>query len=166
MANELGGLHWVAVGAGRLALRGRPGKQWLDHLAATGCTRVVTLLSAREGAEALGQAIQQQGVAWTWLPLANASTPQGDAATRLITALPALSAALDRGEAIVIHCAAGIHRTGMVAYALLRWRGLAEADARATLARLRPTTANGMQARHFAWGDGLCADPPAPPPDA
>ena len=120
-----------------------------------GCNRVVTLLSAREGGDAIGPAVRQQGIAWTWLPLANASTPTGEAEAALIAALPVLSAALDRGEAILIHCSAGIHRTGMVAYALLRWRGLDDAAAHATLARLRPETSQGMHAHHFAWGHTL-----------
>ena len=155
MSVEIGGVHWEAVGAGRLALRGRPGKKLLAHVAATGCTRVVTLLSAREGGAEIGAVLHQQGIAWTWIPLANASSPTGEAADAIIAALPTLSEGLDRGESILIHCAAGIHRTGMVAYALLRWRGLDDAAARAVLARLRPATANGMHDHHFAWGAAI-----------
>lgn len=146
-------LRWVTVGQGKLALRGRPGKDLIARLRELGCDRVVTLLSAHEGAAELGQQIQAAGVAWTWLPLENARAPQGAPDAMLRAALSELSARLDAGEAIVIHCAAGIHRTGMLAYALLRWRGLAPDETRAVIGDLRFHTLDGLGMHHIAWGD-------------
>lgn len=148
-------LQWVQVGAGKLALRGRPGVKALPQLKAAGCTHVVTLLSAKEGGDQLGEQIKAQGITWTWLPLAGADTPDEKAAQMLAAAFPVLSNALDQGDAILIHFAAGIHRTGMITYALLRYRGCSAEEARALILQLRDHTANGMLPHHFAWGDAL-----------
>jgi protein-tyrosine phosphatase len=157
MADTIASIHWEAVGTGRLTLRGRPGKKLMQQLAAAGCTRVVTLLAEREGGADIGDALRPTGIAWTWLPLPNASTPTDETEKMLLDALPRLSAALDGGESILIHCSAGIHRTGMVAYALLRWRGMDAPSAHALMERLRAVTAMGMYDQHYAWGDGIAA---------
>jgi hypothetical protein len=146
---------WVKVAEGRLWLRGRPGLRLVAGLKALGCDRVVTLLSEREGAPALGEAVRKAGVEWTWLPLSNGKTPAGEDRARVLRALPLLVAALGRGESLLIHCAAGIHRTGMIAHALLRAAGLDAEAARATLQQLRAETSGGMQSHHFAFADAL-----------
>jgi protein-tyrosine phosphatase len=56
---------------------------------------------------------------------------------------------------MLIHCSAGIHRTGMVAYALLRRRGLSRDDALGVLGEARRHTREGVQERHLRWGDAL-----------
>lgn len=144
-------LNWVNVGNGKLALRGRPGKKFFDGTPQ--CSRIVTLLSEREGGKQVGEQAQKAGIAWTWLPLENAQPPEGETDTLLRNALPVLSADLDAGESVVIHCSAGIHRTGMVTYALLRYRGLERERALETLKALRDHTANGVQPHHLQWGD-------------
>jgi len=148
-------LQWVGVGAGKMVLRGRPKHKLIPQLTTLGCSRVVTLLSEREGGKELGEIIQAAGLAWTWLPLSNVRYPEGATQDMLIAALPMLSSYLDNGDAILIHCSAGIHRTGMVAYGLLRWRGYSQAEARAAIAAMRGFTAQGMLPHHFAWGDDL-----------
>ncbi len=146
-------LNWVPVGAGKLALAHRPGLYAISTLHTQGCTRVVTLLSEREHAQTIGDAVQAAQMAWSWLPLQNGKFPQAEAHSMLLAALPVLSACLDRGEAMMIHCAAGIHRTGMVTYALLRWRGLDQAEALEVIGKLRPHTREGIQPRQIAWGN-------------
>ncbi len=66
---------------------------------------------------------ERHSLTWIWLPMPNANYPEGEVDARLRTALPELSRLLDQGAHIVIHCSASVHRTGMVAYGLLRWRG-------------------------------------------
>jgi protein-tyrosine phosphatase len=146
-------LSWVQVGSGRLALWGRPGRKSFPFLREAGCTRVVTLLSEKEGAAAIGEQAIKAQLAWTWIPLPGATPPSGEACTQVLERLAHLSAYLDQGESLLIHCSAGIHRTGMLTYALLRRRGLSEAEAREVLTRLRQHTAEGMHPEHFAWGD-------------
>lgn len=43
-----------------------------------------------------------------------------------------------------MHCAAGIHRTGVVAYSLLRAKGYDKSEAMAKLFKLREATYNGV----------------------
>ncbi len=51
---------------------------------------------------------------------------------------PELHAALDRGEAILLHCAGGKGRSGMVAARLLAERGVAGESAIAAVRTARP----------------------------
>ncbi len=146
-------LNWEKIGNGRLALWGRPRLKSLLFLKEEGCDRVVTLLSEKEGGEEVGRAARNVQLAWTWIPLAGATPPTGQAKEDLLERVDELSGYLDQGEALLIHCSAGIHRTGMITYALLRRRGLSASEARETLARLRLHTAEGMHSEHYAWGD-------------
>ncbi len=148
-------LNWVPVGQGRLALWGRPASKSFPFLKEEGCTRVITLLSQKEGGAAIGLLAASTQLAWTWIPLPGAKPPIGEARALLVERLAQLSDYLDQGESLLIHCSAGIHRTGMVTYALLRRRGLSPAEARETIARLRQHTADGMRPEHYAWGDAI-----------
>lgn len=123
-----------------------------------GVERVVTLLSEKEGGMIVGLAVQETGLKWSWLPLRNGHYPQGDADKMLRAALPVLSHSLDEGEAILIHCSAGMHRTGMLAFALLRWRGCSEEQALELIEQMRVHTRTGIQKRQIAWGNRVVAD--------
>lgn len=146
-------LRWVPIGSGQLALSHRPGQRDLVRLAELGCQRVVTLLSEREGALSVQMAIEAQGLQWTWLPLNNGKYPPPPDSERLRAALPSLSSYLDAGEHVLIHCSAGIHRTGMVSYALLRWRGFTAPQTMELLSQLRAHTHAGIQPRQIAWAE-------------
>lgn len=121
----------------------------------------MTLLSEREGGRDCGIAAQAAGLAWTWLPMPSSAAPVGVARQVLERGLAELSRLIDDGEALLIHCSAGIHRTGMVAYALSRSRELAREEALDVLAGARCHTRNGIQDRHLRWGDDLAAIRPA-----
>src|SRR5690242_10309965 len=95
------GIQWVAVGPGRLALTHRPKLKDIPGLIELGCHRVVTLLSAREGAAQVGRAIQEAGLAWTWLPVAHGKPPEGDEDLLLQRALPELSGYIDAGSSLL-----------------------------------------------------------------
>jgi predicted protein tyrosine phosphatase len=149
-------LRWVNVRAGRLALTHRPKLRGMPSLRAEGCTRLATLLSAREGATRIGELAREAGLAWTWLPLENARPPTGDVAWRQVAqGLSALAESLDAGEAIALHCSAGIHRTGMIAYALLRTLGDTPAQALDRIERMRPITRAGMTRERQGFGDAI-----------
>ncbi len=53
----------------------------------------------------------------------------------------------------MIHCSAGIHRTGTVAYGLLRWRGVDRDEAMRIIGQIRKETAEGMLEKRRRWGD-------------
>jgi protein-tyrosine phosphatase len=148
---------FVAVGAGRLGLWHRPPRRVIPHLPAAGCTHVVTLLSAREGAEEIGALVRAAGMGWTWIPLASGRQPEGKQDDPIRAALPELSRALDDGETVLLHCSAGMHRTGMVAYALLRWRGVDGPEALDLVATMRSATRAALAPEHLAWAESLVA---------
>jgi Tyrosine phosphatase family len=140
---------------GRLALTHRPKKAALATWRALGVTHVMTLLLEREGARDVGALTAAEGLAWIWCPLNG-----GDVTTRfeaVAAGLEAGRAALATAGSVVVHCSAGIHRTGMVGYALLRCVGLDAVAARAKLHALRAVTAEGVGAARLAWGDQIAA---------
>jgi protein tyrosine/serine phosphatase len=86
--------------------------------------------------------------------------PQGAARAALEGSLAELSGLLDAGQALLIHCSAGIHRTGMIAYALLRSRGLDRDQALAIIGQTRTHTRDGIRKRHLQWGDDIATRQP------
>ncbi len=56
---------------------------------------------------------------------------------------------------IYIHCSAGIHRTGMITYAFLRFIGNDLENAIETLGKLRLTTKDGMGQKRIEWGNSI-----------
>lgn len=146
-------VKFVKVGKGRLALFHRPRNEDFPALRELGCTHVVTLLKESEGAERYGNLTKSAGMEWFWLPVPNGKYPERDVHERLLQAMPALSELLDDGKSVLIHCSAGIHRTGMVAYALLRWRGLDRKQAMKIITVTRRETAEGMMEKRMRWGD-------------
>jgi protein-tyrosine phosphatase len=152
-------INWVLVGPGKLALTHRPRLKDIPNLVDLGCQRVVTLLSDREGASQIGRAVQNVGLAWTWLPVAHGKPPEGSEDVLLRRGLPDLSGYLDTGSALLLHCSAGIHRTGMVTYGLLRWRGVARCEALELIAKMRPVTREGLKEHHLTWGDQVVQAP-------
>lgn len=151
-------LRWVNVGGGQLALTHRPKLRGMPGLQAEGCVRLATLLSAREGAERIGALAQEAGLAWTWLPLANGQPPTGEEAWREVErGLATLATHLSEGERIALHCSAGIHRTGMIAYALLRTLGNTPEQALDAIEKMRPVTRAGLTPPRQRFGDAIAA---------
>jgi protein-tyrosine phosphatase len=148
-------ISWIQVGPGRVALWPRPKSKYIDKLKDSGCTRVVTLLSEREDALQIGQAVEGANLNWTWLPLRDGQPPVGRTKSSAIVELERLSRYLDQGESVLIHCAAGIHRTGMIVYALLRLRGYSEAEALELISSMRTHTSLGIRQKHIEWGNQL-----------
>ncbi|KAF4658333.1 hypothetical protein FOL47_008019 [Perkinsus chesapeaki] len=83
-----------------------------------------------------------------------------DGHDRLMALFDALIELLKEGKNILIHCAAGVHRTGMCTYGLLRRLGLTSDEALEYIKSLRPITYvhcgmqrfKDMEARCLAWG--------------
>lgn len=146
-------IQWEPVRAGRLALDHRPRLRRIAYLPAAGCEHVVTLLSAAEGAEEIGQRVRAAGMAWTWIPLAGARPPEGRHERSARLAIADLARRLAAGESILIHCSAGIHRTGMVAYALLRVCGVNREAALDRIAAMRRHAREGLREDRLRWGD-------------
>ncbi|MBK7453555.1 MAG: dual specificity protein phosphatase family protein [Anaerolineales bacterium] len=153
MVKENSRYNFVKVGNGRIALNHRPRGVDFSHLRKIGCTHIVTLLKESERAETYGNMAKNAGLNWIWLPVPNGDYPRGEVHDRLIQTMPQLSEILDEGGSILIHCSAGIHRTGTVAYGLLRWRGVEGDEAMRLIATIRKETAEGMLEKRRRWGD-------------
>lgn len=151
-------IHFIRVGNGRIALHHRPRRVDLPNLPKIGCTHLVTLLKESEGAEKIGEMAKDAGLQWVWLPVPNGKYPQGEVHARLIRELPELSQLLDEGNSLLIHCSAGIHRTGTVAYGLLRWRGMDRKKALRAIRRARKETYEGMGEKRLRWGDDIARE--------
>lgn len=145
----------VPLGGGALALTHRPKQRDIPRLAALGVTHVITLLSEREGAHQVGDAVQHAGMRWIWCPLENGRPPDAQRTAELRPVITELAALIGDGARVVIHCSAGIHRTGMFGYAVLRQLALDPATARAKLVELRAVTGQGVGDDRLAWGDAL-----------
>jgi len=143
----------VDVGGGKLALTHRPKKTDPPEFRAAGVTHLVTLLTEREGAKDVGALATKAGLTWIWCPLDGANVKAPVEAVR--DALDAAASALRAGGAVVVHCSAGIHRTGMFGYALVRLAGLDRDAARAKLRELRAVTADDVGDERLAWGDRI-----------
>ena len=126
-------------GAGRIGLVSCPGRHdphasgggWardlaadLDAIRAWGAVAVMTLVEADElallGVAAMGREVAARGMAWIHLPIADMTVP--DAAFERAwreDAGPRLHALLARRRDVVLHCRAGLGRTGTIAARLL-----------------------------------------------
>lgn len=146
-------VHWIEVGGGHLAIGHRPKIKLIPALHEQGATHVLTLLSETEGAAAIGHAVQRAGMAWLWFPLVSAVPPGPEKLDEVRRLFDRLRAALSAGGKIFVHCSAGIHRTGMISYGLLRSVGLPQSEALSKLRSLRAVTGEGVGAERLAWGD-------------
>lgn len=139
-------LTWVPHFGGHLALGHKPGKRLRTQLAATRCTLVVNLLSERESrAEPRSGRIR--------LPLATARPPGTDRDIEVRSLFRTMDAELVRGGKVFVHCSAGLHRTGMIAYAYFRYRGLNVENTRAVIRELREATESELTNERCAWGE-------------
>lgn len=154
-------VKFVPVGKGRFAVYHRPRRIDFPLLRQMGCTHIITLLKESEGAQRYGDMARAANIEWVWAPLPNGNFPEGEAHDRLIEVMPKLAQLLDNNNAILIHCSAGVHRTGLVAYALLRWRGIESEQAMQIIAQTRNETAEGMMEKRKRWGDKFAPQSPA-----
>jgi hypothetical protein len=145
LPGEKGAINWLRVGPGRLAMWHRPGGKAIAKLRRiAGATVLATLLAEREGAEEIGRKCAAEGLQWFWSPLDGADVDYLESEAACASMACAARFIRDRlrlGDSILLHCSAGIHRTGAVGYAALRASGLSADDAAEGLAVMRTVTA-------------------------
>lgn len=107
-------------GAGRLALSERPKLKEIQRLASDGCDRVVTILGPGEQAGMIGEQVASCGMRWEWLKVGNAGRLTDGEKALFRKSVGIVEDAVLSGESVLVHCSAGLHRTGMFANALLR----------------------------------------------
>lgn len=142
---------FVPLAAGALALGPRLGKHRYLPLEQAGCTAVMTLLSAAEDVDRIATAVHERGWTWVWMPLRNGEPPLPERDAELRAKLDEAVALLHAGARIYLHCAAGLHRTGMIATALLRMVEGPAVDHVARIHAMRPATAAELRDDRVAW---------------
>ena len=139
-------LHWVNFCGGLLALGHRPGKRLRKQLSAQGCTLVVNLLSDNESnADPSPNRLR--------LPLHTAAPPDESRDNEVLLALQRIRMQLADNGKVFIHCSAGLHRTGMIAYALCRFSGLDRQESISLIEELRTLTATELTETRIAWAE-------------
>ncbi len=119
-------------------------EQDLATIASWGAEAVVTLLPEYElesaGVGSLGDAVEARGIDWHHLPISDISTPGADFEAAWNYSGLRLRRTLAHGGRIVVHCMAGMGRTGTIAARLLVESGWSSADAISAVRSVRPGT--------------------------
>jgi len=152
-SEDLENLVWVTVGNGLIALRGRPKTTLIHGLGGTPCTCITTLLGEREGASRVGEQVTAANLEWVWIDLDNASPPRYSDIPVILLGIQKMCTVLENGGGIMIHCAAGFHRTGMITNALLRYLNFNKETAIQKIKESRPLTANEVGEHRLFFGD-------------
>lgn len=132
---------WSPLGRGHVTAAGAPSRARLARWAARGVTDVLTLQRADEMRPWLPAACAELGMTWRHLPISGRRMERAEDRASL-AALPGLAAEMgqDPPRLLVAHCAAGLHRTGVALYVMLRCAGNDSDAALALVRRARPLT--------------------------
>lgn len=148
-------MDWVSVGGGSVSIGHRPGSKLITDLKLQNTTHILTLLSEQEGGKEVGNQSKKAGIGWLWFPMESANPPGKDRNNEIAVLFSTMEETLKERGNIYIHCSAGIHRTGMITYAFLRFTGLDESTSKKKLKELRETTSEGAGVERLRWGDTL-----------
>lgn len=138
--------HWVPVRDGYVTAAGAPSRAQLSAWRRRGATDVVTLQRADEMPPWLPEACAALGLYWHHLPLSGRRLATA-ADQRALARLPQLATLLSSAPArrLLFHCAAGLHRTAVAIYLVLRHLGLDAADATRAIGEARRITGEEFQ---------------------
>lgn len=142
-----------------LILGPRPGKKSKDTIKAQGVTDIVSLLSQREQPESIKRIAGAIGADWHHFALngGHSETLAEVELSRLFLLWDEIGRA-EGSRIIYLHCSAGLHRTGFVAYLILRRSGLNPDDAMEGLRALRPVTAEQVGEDRIALAEAKFRD--------
>jgi protein-tyrosine phosphatase len=145
------GLTSLRLGNGALAIGHRPPLRALRHMREAGVTHVVSILARAEGPESIEAAARAASLEWIWIELGSTKNLPARRKPDILAALGVLVAALEAGGRLYLHCSAGIHRTGMIAAALMFHLGFDEAQTREAITALRRVTGDDMGQARMDW---------------
>jgi protein-tyrosine phosphatase len=139
------------------------GRAWMRNLAddvqtlrAAGFSTVLTLLPNDEllalGAQELGAQVQQAGMQWLQFPIADFGIPDANARAVWHAVEAEVLEKLQARERVLVHCAAGLGRTGTIVAKLLTGLGHDGETAIALVRAARPGTIETGAQRAFVLG--------------
>ena len=137
------GSQWVTLRGGWITATGGPSRQRLASWRERGATDVLTLQRGDEMQPWLPEQCVAHGLNFIHLPLSGRRM-EGATDQDNLARLPGLLALWATPRRVVVHCAAGLHRTGAVCYLLFRLAGLDGAAALAKVHAARPLTADEL----------------------
>lgn len=118
-----------------------------------GATALLSLMEQEEldffGVETIGTQAQRLSMAWYHLPIADFQAPGPAFEQRWETSGPTVRARLRKGERIVIHCLAGLGRTGTIAARILIEFGSTPRDAIAHVREARPGAIQSLEQEFY-----------------
>jgi hypothetical protein len=139
--------RWVPLGAHELTASGAPGKRRLPGWEGAGLTDVITLQREDEMNAQIPQVCQQRGWRWHHIPLSGKKleAPTDPASLLALAELAReISASAEPVRRIVVHCSAGLHRTGVALYVMLRAVDHSKEEALALIEQARALTAHEL----------------------
>lgn len=144
---------------GQLWLSAMPGRfeAWPQFLAQASQARLdrVVCLTPREELAELSPAYHAEVVRgrlpfrWTLMPIRNFGVPEDQAGFR--DAVADLAQRLQAGESVLLHCAAGMGRTGSAAACVLKALGLSSQEALERVREAGSNPQNAAQAGFIEW---------------
>ncbi len=141
--------------AGRLALSERPKVKEIKGLVSTDCHQIVIILSVKDRPQNIGVEAEACGVQWQWLKVANASKITDQERLLFKSMVHTIYKAILDNQSVLVHCSAGLHRTGMFAYALLRHANLDREEALEVIKQMRPVTWEALEEKYLTLAETL-----------
>ena len=125
---ELNNLNWYICQNSKLTIWHRPKTSQIPILKEKfGLSTLVTLQCEREHLQDLSSICKKTGVFWLNIPLEGANLPylkRKETKKLIRNGISEVLKILEKdNERILIHCAAGVHRTGVFGYSLFRMMG-------------------------------------------
>ena len=118
-------------------------------LASAGCDRIVTILSVKDRPQGIGRQAQSIGLQWSWLKVATANNMLLQEKMLFKQEVKKIYERVLNNESVLIHCSAGLHRTGMFAYALLRKGGCGHQKAISLIGEMRKETRLALEDKYL-----------------
>jgi protein-tyrosine phosphatase len=139
--------------------------QDLTTVEAWGASTLLSLVETHEfaplGVPDFAQAVARTRLTWLHLPITDLRLPSADTLAAWHAQRAALADAFGRREKVLVHCAAGLGRTGMLVARLLVDAGLDPDEAIAQVRRARAGTIQTQAQADFVRQDRLFSLPEA-----